>query len=138
MQVDNHLLRSRCVAGATFAAWLLFQVNSGWAQTAPTAPPASTPVVGTSDWDQWKNNCALSNDFRKKFFSCATSTFRSRPFHFVAHSVVPGSGVGGGGRYAPDLNQRSGAQNQLQATGVFTIRKFWFTELRFSSQRTID
>ena len=143
MHINNCFLRSQGVRGIALGAWLLFQMNPAWAQEAPplpapSAPAGSTPVVGTSDWDQWKSNCALSNDFRKKFFSCATSTFRSRPFHFVAQSIVPGSGVGGGGRYAPDLNERGGAQNQLQATAVMTIRKFWFTELRFSSQRSIN
>lgn len=34
----------------------------------------------------------------------ATDTFRNRPFHFVAQSVVPGSGVGGGGYYGTDIN----------------------------------
>jgi hypothetical protein len=106
-------------------------------QEAPAAV-SKTAVPGTSDWDQWKSNCALAHDFAKKFISCATSTFRSRPFHFVAQSIVPGSGVGGGGRYAPDLNEKSGAQNQLQATSVITIRQFWLAELKFSSQRSID
>jgi len=98
-------------------------------------PGCSTPVVGTSDLGQWKSNCALSNELSQEILQLSASTFRSRPFHFVAQSIVPGSGVGGGGRYAPDLNERGGAQNQLQATAVMTIRKFWFTELRFSSQR---
>jgi hypothetical protein len=104
-------------------------------QEAPAAV-SKTAVAGTSDWDQWKSNC--SRDFAKKLISCATSTFRSRPFHFVAQSIVPGSGVGGGGRYAPDLNEKGGAQNQLQATSVITIRQFWLAELKFSSQRSID
>jgi hypothetical protein len=52
-------------------------------------------------------------------------------------SVVPGSGVGGGGRYSADLNESNGAQDQLQATSFITIRKFWYAELKFSSQRAI-
>lgn len=135
MRIGHKFLRSRCVRGAALAAWLLLLANSAAAQAAPAS---STPVTGTSDWDQWKSNCALSHDFRKKFMSCATSTFRSRPFHFVAQSIVPGSAVGGGGRYAPDINEKSGAQDQLQATSVITIRKFWLAELKFSSQRSID
>src|SRR5260370_19053946 len=115
----------------------LTSTGSLFGQEAPAAV-SKTSVAGTSDWDQWKNNCSLAHDFTKKFISCATSTFRSRPFHFVAQSIVPGSGVGGGGRYAPDLNEKSGAQNQLQATSVITIRKFWLAELKFSSQRSID
>lgn len=143
MPIDNCFLRLQGVRGVLFGVWLLFQMNSVWAQEAPQAPapstPAvSTPVVGTSDWDQWKSNCALSQGFGKKFFSCASSTFRSRPFHFVAQSVVPGSGVGGGGRYTKDLNERGGAQNQLQATSFITIRKFWFSELKFTSLRSIN
>jgi len=143
MHFNNCFLRSQGVRGIALGAWMFFQMNPAWAQEGrpvppPSVPAASTPVIGTSDWDQWKNNCELSHDFRKKFFSCATSTFRSRPFHFVAQSVVPGSGVGGGGRYTKDLNERGGAQNQLQATAVYTIRQFWFTELKFTSLRSID
>ncbi len=134
MHIGNHLLNLRCVRRAALAVCLLAHPNSAAAQAAPAA---GTPVTGTSDWDQWKDNCDLSHDFRKKFISCATSTFRARPFHFVAQSIVPGSGVGGGGRYSRDLNEKNGAQDQLQATSVITIRQFWFAELKFSSQRSI-
>jgi hypothetical protein len=104
---------------------------------AQTSAPNTTPVVGTTDWDQWKRNCSLSEDFLKKFISCATSTFTARPFHFLAQSIVPGSGVGGGGRYSADLNEKNGAQDQLQATSVITIREFWFAELKFNTTRAI-
>jgi hypothetical protein len=100
--------------------------------------PGNDTVTGTSDWDQWKRNCSLAADFRKKFFSCASSTFTSRPFHFLAQSIVPGSGVGGGGRYTRDLNENNGAQDELQASSVITIRKFWFAELKFNTERTVD
>lgn len=99
---------------------------------------SSPAVTGTTDWDQWKRNCSLFSDFRKKILDCATSAFRSRPFHFLAQTVVPGSGVGGGGRYTRDLNENGGAQDQLQATAVVTIRNFWFSELKFTSQRDIN
>jgi hypothetical protein len=102
---------------------------------APT--PSAPSITGTTDWDQWKRNCSLLTDFEKKFFNCATSTFTSRPFHFLAQSIVPGSGVGGGGRYSQDLNEASGAQDQIQASSVITIREFWFAEVKFSSQRAI-
>jgi hypothetical protein len=141
MRTDNNLLRWRCVRGTVLATGLLLAANSAQSQAAPqatAAPAAGTSVTGTSDGDQWKRNCALTQDFRQKFISCATSTFRSRPFHFVAQSIVPGSGVGGGGRYTHDLNETGGAQDQLQATSVITIRKFWLAELKFSSQRSID
>src|SRR6266853_1539938 len=134
-----HLLLS-CVLAA-FGAPSLFAQNPPSSPSTTSSMWAKDPtVVGTCDWDQWKKNCHdMRTDFGKDtFLSCATSTFRSRPFHFVAQSVVLGSGVGGGGRYAPDLNERGGGQNQLQATAVMTIRKFWFTELRFSSQRSIN
>jgi hypothetical protein len=36
------------------------------------------------------------------------------------------------------LNERGGAQNQLQASAVVTIRQFWFTELKFTTIRSID
>lgn len=53
-------------------------------------------------------------------------------------SIVPGSGVGGGGRYSRDLNEKNGAQDQLQTSSVITIREFWYAELKFSSQRAIN
>src|SRR5882724_5205351 len=101
-------------------------------QIAPSSPPLNPPmwpsdptVTGTNDWDQWKKNCHdMTAGFGKDtFLSCATSTFRSRPFHFLAQSVVPGSGVGGGGYYGRDLN-RDIWQNKLEFTGVMTIRQF--------------
>src|SRR5262249_26344707 len=74
-------------------------------------------------------------DFGKDtFISCAASTFRSRPFHFVVQSVVPGSGVGGGGYYGRDLNNGTW-QNRLELTGVMTIRQFWFAEAKFTARR---
>jgi len=93
-------------------------------------------ITKTDDWTQWKANCHdMATDFGKDtFVACATSTFRSRPFHFVAQSVVPGSGVGGGGYYGRDLN-RDKWQNRLEFTGVMTIRQFWFAEGKFTAQR---
>jgi len=125
------------VSIAVFAAAPLF------AQTAPASPSINPPmwpkdptVVGTGDWDKWKKNCHdLTTDFGKDtFLSCATSAFRSRPFHFVAQSVVPGSGVGGGGYYGQDLNNDKW-QNRLEFTGVMTIRQFWFAEGKFTARR---
>jgi hypothetical protein len=134
MLTTNMNLKLRCRRCAGLAILMLFLVSSAVAQTPATT---ATPVTGTTDWDQWKRNCSLSEDFLKKFISCATSTFTARPFHFVAQSIVPGSGVGGGGRYSADLNEKNGAQDQLQATSVITIREFWYAELKFSSQRAI-
>ena len=125
----------RAFRGALLAVLILSAARPAGAQTAPANP---SPVVGTSDWDQWKSNCSLSSEFLKKFVSCASSTFRSRPFHFVAQSIVPGSGVGGGGRYTADLNERSGTQAQLQATSLITIRKFWLAELKYTSLHHVD
>jgi hypothetical protein len=135
MRTRNHASNSKTAGVAMLAMALLFSVSSAKGQ-APTA--SNTSITGTSDWDQWKRNCSLLQDLRKKFISCATSTFRSRPFHFLAQSIVPASGLGGGGRYILDLNENNGAQDQLQATSVITIREFWLTELKFSSQRSID
>ena len=129
------------------AAVLLGQGYSASSQTttlaSTPAPATGTPawVTSTSDWTEWRSHC--SDIFHKphkgeSFFACASSTFRARPFHFVAQSIVPGSGVGGGGRYARDLNESGGAQNQLVAASLITIRKFWLAELKFSSQLTID
>lgn len=128
-------LRSYVIRGASLAAWLLFAASFAVGQGTT---PSKVSITGTSDWDQWKRNCSLTNDFRKKFISCATSTFRSRPFHFLAQSIVPRSGVGGGGRYTRDLNETNGSQDQLQATSVITIRKFWLAELKFTSLRSVD
>jgi len=114
-----------------------------FAQIAPSSPPTNPPmwasdptVTGTDDWDQWKKNCHdMTTQFGKdSFLSCATSAFRSRPFHFVAQSIVPGSGVGGGGYYGRDLN-RDIWQNRLEFTGVMTIRQFWFAEGKFTARR---
>ena len=122
---------------AVFAAAPLF------AQSSPATPSINPPmwpkdptVVGTGDWDQWKKNCHdMTTDFGKDtFLSCATSAFRSRPFHFVAQTIVPGSGVGGGGYYGQDLN-RDIWQNRLEFTGVMTIRQFWFAEGKFTARR---
>lgn len=131
----NHLLNSRCASAAILAALLLTYPCIAAAQTGPTPP--DTPVASTTDWTQWKSNCSLLHDFAKKIFHCATSTVTARPFHFVAQSIVPGSGVGGGGRYTRDMNEKNGSQDQLQATSVITIRKFWFAELKFNSWRSI-
>src|SRR5579859_3710758 len=117
-----------------------------FAQIAPSSPPTNPPmwasdptVTGTDDWDQWKKNCHdMTTQFGKdSFLSCATSAFRSRPFHFVAQSIVPGSGVGGGGYYGRDLNESDGSQDTLQATSLITIRKFWYAELKFTTIRAI-
>lgn len=121
----------------------LFLAAPLFAQIAPGNPPTNPPiwasdptVTGTNDWDQWKKNCRdLTTDFGKDtFLSCATSTFRSRPFHFVAQSIVPGSGVGGGGYYGRDLNSDIW-QNKLELTSVMTIRQFWFGEAKFTARR---
>jgi len=131
---------ARTIVAAAFA---IFAASPIVAQIAPSSPPTNPPmwandptVTGTGDWDQWKKNCHdMTTDFGKDtFISCATSTFRSRPFHFVVQSVVPGSGVGGGGYYGRDLNHGIW-QNQLELTGVMTIRQFWFTEAKFTARR---
>lgn len=131
---SDHPSRSKWLSAIALAGCLLLSTSSIEAQVAPAS---STAITGTTDWDQWKHNCSLLSDFAKKFIPCATSTFTSEPFHFLVQSIVPGSGVGGGGRYSLDYNEKSGAQDQLQATGVITIREFWYAELKFSSQRAI-
>ena len=114
------------------AALAAFAPAALLAQIAPSNPPTNPPmwasdptVTGTDDWDQWKKNCHdMTTELGKDtFLSCATSTFRSRPFHFLVQSVVPGSGVGGGGYYGRDLNHDIW-QNRLELTGVMTIRQF--------------
>lgn len=115
---------------------LMAQISPSGAPTNPPMWPTDPRIQGTDDWDQWKKNCHdMATEFGKDtFLSCATSTFRSRPFHFIAQSVVPGSGVGGGGYYGRDSN-RDIWQNRLELTGVLTIRQFWFTEAKFTARR---
>lgn len=119
-----------------FTLALLVLIGASPAKAQATSTNSST-VIGTTDWDKWKNNCSLFRDFIKRFIPCATSSFTSRPFHFLAQGIVPGSGVGGGGRYSLDLNEEDGAQDQLQATSVISSREFWYAELKFSTQRAI-
>jgi hypothetical protein len=123
------------LAGLAFSPAIYAQMPAG----APLAHPvwaADPTVTGTGDWDNWKRNCAgMAHNFGKdSFLSCATDSFRSRPFHFVVQSVVPGSGVGGGGHYGRDLN-RGIWQNDLQLSNLVTIRQFWFTEMKFTGRR---
>src|ERR1700678_3366485 len=101
--------KSKWFSAIALAGCLLLWTTSTEAQ----APPASSSaaVTGTTDWDQWKHNCSLLSDFARKFIPCATSTFTSEPFHFLVQSIVPGSGVGGGGRYTLDHNEKNGAQD---------------------------
>jgi hypothetical protein len=134
MRARSYASVSKFLGPLAFVLILLSTAGPASAQAPATASPA---IVGTTDWDQWKFNCSLFTDFAKKFINCAASTFRSRPFHFVAQSVVPGSGIGGGGRYTADLNEKNGAQDQLQATSFITIRQFWYAELKFTSTRAI-
>jgi len=134
MLTGDRRSRSKWGGAIALAGSLLLWASPAQAQ-APSA--GSTAVTGTTDWDQWKRNCTLFDDFAKKFIPCATSTFTSLPFHFLVQSIVPGSGVGGGGRYHHDFNWGSGAQNWLQATSVITIRQFWYAEVKFISQHAI-
>jgi hypothetical protein len=132
-------MATRGAGAITLGVWLLLLACSASGQTAaPGTLAVGSEVVGTSDWDEWKRNCSQAvRDFGgKTVFNCAESAFRSRPFHFYAQSIVPGSGVGGGGQYAPDFNFGK-FQTQLKATSVVTIRQFWMAELKLSMQRTI-
>ncbi len=135
----TRLPKSFYLRAAALTGCLFLQAYSACGQTAaPGNLGAGNQVVDTTDWGQWKRNCSqMMNDFKgKTFFNCAESAFRNRPFHFYAQSIVPGSGVGGGGQYAPDLNFGKW-QNTLKATSVITIRQFWMAELKLSMLRTI-
>jgi len=125
------------IAIAVFSSAPLF------AQIALSNPPTNPPVwssdptvTSTDDWTNWKRNCSdmVHNFGKESVLNCGTSTFRSRPFHFVAQSIVPGSGTGGGGYYGRDLNNDIW-QNKLELTGVITIRQFWFAEAKFTARR---
>jgi hypothetical protein len=129
---------------ASIAGFVRFVIAAGLLvlQASATRGQATAPYTGkitdTSDWGKWKTNCGdmLSEFGKKTFIDCASSAFTSRPFHFLVQSIVPGSGVGGGGRYAPDVN-RGQWQNQVVATSVVTIRRFWLAELKFAGERSI-
>ncbi len=130
----------RAVRYAVFGAFLLFHLHFASAQApAPGRVTTAEEVVGTADWDQWKRNCSdMVSEFGKKtLLDCTESAFRNRPFHFYAQSIVPGSGVGGGGQYAHDLNFGK-VQSQLKATSVITIRQFWMAEVKWEIQRAIQ
>src|SRR5215470_1895024 len=134
---------SRLVRIAFAIAIAVFSSAPLFAQIALSNPPTNPPVwssdptvTSTDDWTNWKRNCSdmVHNFGKESVLNCGTSTFRSRPFHFVAQSVVPGSGVGGGGYYGRDLNSDIW-QNRLELTGVMTIRQFWFAEAKFTARR---
>jgi hypothetical protein len=110
--------------------------HPAWGQTGGTQSTASASVTGTTDWDAWKHDCSdlVHDPGKKSLLACGTDTFRARPFHFVAQTVVPGSAVGPGGEYSKDLN-KGVWQNQLQLTGVFTIREFGYADARFTARR---
>ena len=103
MRASGHSWKFQRVCLITLTMGVLCSPSPAYAQ----APAGDNFVTGTTDWDQWKDNCSLATDFRKKFFNCASSTFRSRPFHFLVQSIVPGSGVGGGGRYSVQSGRHS-------------------------------
>lgn len=131
MSGRNHLSRVLFTCATVLLAFSALGIRVVLAQSLPANP---SPVTETTDWANWKRNCSFSQDFLQKLFSCATSTVTARPFHFIAQSIVPGSGVGGGGRYEYDPDAKNGTQNQLVATSVITIRQFWFAELALNSQ----
>lgn len=116
--------------------FLFLNASTAWGQAPATT--YSGRITDTSDWGKWKANCSNKDEeaWKKALMACATSAFTSRPFHFLAQSIVPGSGVGGGGRYAPDVN-KGRWQNQIVATSVVSIRQFWFAELKFAGERSI-
>ena len=132
--------------GAQFALLALVVIVSMLASSGsiraqePTGAPLAHPTVAykppqTNDWANWKRDCRhmFSKPGKDDIISCATDTFRSRPFHFVAQTVVPGSGVGGGGYFGKDFNNND--QTRLELTGVLTIRQFSFEQVKFTKRR---
>lgn len=93
-------------------------------------------TTSRTDWATWKKDCSklAHKPGVKTAKSCGTDSFTSRPFHFLVQGVVPGSAYGGGGRYTQDLSHGLW-ENQLQFTGVLTIRQFWFTGADFTARR---
>lgn len=110
------------------------------AQSPAAQRTPSTTVTSTTDWAAWKHDCSDLGHYLsrkalvKTFLACGTDTFRARPFHFIAQTVVPGSGVGGGGEYSADLSNGDW-QSQLQFRGLLTIRQFGYADARFTTQR---
>lgn len=119
MRTTFKILFVTVLASMTFAT---ARAQSPAAQSTP-----STAVTSTTDWAAWKHDCSDLRHYSNKktlvktFLACGTDTFRARPFHFIAQTVVPGSGVGGGGEYSTDLSSGSW-QNQLRLRGLLTIR----------------
>lgn len=119
---------------------VVFSISSPIRAQVPTGASVVQPTVkytppATNDWANWKRDCQhmFSKPDKGNIMGCATDTFRNRPFHFVAQTVVPGSGVGGGGFYGTDINNND--QTRLELTGVMTIRQFSFAQAKFTKQR---
>lgn len=118
----------------------LFAISAPTRAQAPKGAPLAQPTIKyvpsqTNDWANWKRDC--HNMFTKtdkgNIIGCATDSFRNRPFHFTAQTVVPGGGVGGGGYYGTDINNND--QTRLELSGVMTIRQFSFAQAKFTKQR---
>jgi len=135
LSIGSRLLRlSLAVVVGLLAACVSTQAQM------PTGAPLAHPTIAytppkTNDWANWKRDChdMFTKPDKDDVISCATDTFRNRPFHFVAQTVVPGSAVGGGGFYGTDINNND--QTRLELTGVLTIRQFSFAQAKFTKQR---
>lgn len=101
-----------------------------------TTPANSSSQQGTTDWDMWKASCSefATDPGAAGAKSCGTDTFTARPFHFLVQSVAPGGAYGGGGKFVGDLNHGLW-QNELQLTGVITIRQYWLAQFDFTARR---
>src|SRR5260370_8892724 len=104
---------------------ILLSAGVTGAQKPPGAPVAHPTVAYkpplTNDWANWKRDChkMFTKPGKDDIISCATDTFRNRPFHFVAQTVVPGSGVGGRGFYVHDFNNH--VHTRLELTSVTPV-----------------
>jgi len=61
---------------------------------------------------------------------CMTGFFTARPVHLTVKSIVPGGGFGIGPTFIQPL-EHGKWQQQFDATGVGSLRQFWWTEAKF-------
>lgn len=63
------------------------------------------------------------------FLKPVENLFTAKPCHLLVQSVVPGGGIGGGGRCTKDFS-RDPWKREFRATGAITIRQFWTAGLQ--------
>src|SRR5258708_2048643 len=98
--------------------------------------------VNNNDWPKVREDCNQvfhpkpgpppPPKFINRFMGCGMDFFTARPVHLTVKSIVPGSGFGLGPTFMQPLN-RGKWQREFVATGVASMRQFWWTEARFTA-----